>query len=362
MTVTEDVKARKISIRLEGFPRGRQRDLRTTFKFGNPGQLIILVNCFVAAGILTKAGDISLNPGPVNHTKRPSCSLCLKTIRRNQGEASCQAWNGLFRLKCMGISFEDSKCCDSCTVGGVIDAEEFTESENTAQPKLKSLSELLLSKGLKVCHQNIQSLLPKIDQVRVSLESHKGISILGITESHLSNNVCDTEIAIDGYKLYRKDRQNKRRGGGVLVCLADYLLALRREGLGKPDLEAIWVELIQPHSKGILLGTFYQPPDGSDFLDVEFMSSFENVLEVANAEMKEVIMMGDLKCNFLPGARCQGETRKLKSVLQSMNMTQVVNEPTRVIGESQTLTDIVCTSQQQNITSVKVVKSVLSDH
>ena len=37
MTVTEDVKARKISIRLEGFPRGRQRDLRTTFKFGNPG-------------------------------------------------------------------------------------------------------------------------------------------------------------------------------------------------------------------------------------------------------------------------------------------------------------------------------------
>lgn len=180
----------------------------------------------------------------------------------------------------------------------MIDAEEVTESENTAYPKLKSLSELSLSKGLKVCHQNIRSLLPKIDQVRVLLESHKGISILGITESHLSNNVCDTEIAIDGYKLYRKDRQNKRRGDGVLVYSADSLLALRREDLEKPDLETIWVELIQPHCKGILLGTFYRPPDGSDFLDVEFMSSFENVLEVANAEMKEVIIMGDLNCNF----------------------------------------------------------------
>ena len=84
--------------------------------------------------------------------------------------------------------------------------------------------------------------------------------------------------------------------------------------------------LIQPHSKGILLRTFYRPPDGSDFLDVEFMSSFENVLEVANAEMKEVTVMGDLTCNFLPGARCQGETRKLQSILQSMNMTQVVKE------------------------------------
>lgn len=40
------------------------------------------------------------------------------------------------------------------------------------------------------------------------------------------------------------------------------------------------------------------------------MSSFENVLEVANAEMKEVIVIGYFNCNFLPGARCQGETKK----------------------------------------------------
>ena len=43
-------------------------------------------------------------------------------------------------------------------------------------------------------------------------------------------------------------------------------------------------------------------------------------------------------------------------------MTQVVNEPRRVTRESQTLIDIICTSQPQNITLVKVVKSALSDH
>ena len=64
------------------------------------------------------------------------------------------------------------------------------------------------------------------------------------------------------------------------------------------------------------------------------MSSFENVFEVANAEIKDVIVMGDFNFNFLPGARCQGETRKLKSIFQSMNMTQVVNEPKRVTRES----------------------------
>ena len=64
---------------------------------------------------------------------------------------------------------------------------------------------------------------------------------------------------------------------------------------------AIWIERIEPHSKRILLRTFYRPPDGSYFLDVEFMSSFENILEVANAEKKDVIIMADLRanvCNF----------------------------------------------------------------
>ena len=67
------------------------------------------------------------------------------------------------------------------------------------------------------------------------------------------------------------------------------------------------------------------------------MSSFEIVLVVANAEKKEVIIMGDLNCNLSSDARCQGETKKLKSILQSMNMTQIVNEPTRVTRESQTV-------------------------
>ena len=116
------------------------------------------------------------------------------------------------------------------------------------------------------------------------------------------------------------------------------------------------------HQKGFCWEHFIVPPDGSDFLDAEFTSSFEHVLEVANAEKKEVIIMGDLNCNFSPGARCQGEAKKLKSILQSMNMTQVVNEPRRVTRESQTLIDIICTSQPQNITLVKVVKSALSDH
>ena len=46
MAVTRDLQAREISFRLEGFLSERKRDLKTTLKIGNPGQLIKLVNFF----------------------------------------------------------------------------------------------------------------------------------------------------------------------------------------------------------------------------------------------------------------------------------------------------------------------------
>ena len=57
-----------------------------------------------------------------------------------------------------------------------------------------------------------------------------------------------------------------------------------------------------------------------------------------------------------------GRNKEAQEHSKSMNMTQVVNEPTRVTREYQTLIDVICTSQPQNIMSVKVVNSALSDH
>ena len=113
---------------------------------------------------------------------------------------------GFFHLKCIGTSFEDSKCCGTCSEGKV-DITPGGDNEEITYPKLEGLSELLQMKGLKVCHQNIRSLLPKIDEVRALIGSHKGIGILGVTESHLSKDISDSEIRLQGYKVYRKDRQ-----------------------------------------------------------------------------------------------------------------------------------------------------------
>ena len=67
----------------------------------------------------------------------------------------------------------------------------------------------------------------------------KGLDILAVIESWANDNIADSELQINGYTLYRKDRNSVRddRGGGVLLyikseytsCNHDKLNSLSRE-------------------------------------------------------------------------------------------------------------------------------------
>ena len=70
------------------------------------------------------------------------------------------------------------------------------------------------SKGLHFVHLNINSILPKIDELRQIVKTTNA-AIIGITESKLDSATFDPEISIEGYNIIRKDRN--RHGGGV-VC------------------------------------------------------------------------------------------------------------------------------------------------
>ena len=59
-------------------------------------------------------------------------------------------------------------------------------------------------------------------QKRCELELQIGIrniDIAAITESWATGDVSDSELAIDGYVLYKKDRKSCRnaKGGGILI-------------------------------------------------------------------------------------------------------------------------------------------------
>ena len=68
------------------------------------------------------------------------------------------------------------------------------------------------SKGLHLIHLNINSLLPKIDEL-CNIAKCSSTAVIGITETKLGNTVSDSEVTIDGYSIVRNEKN--RKGGGV---------------------------------------------------------------------------------------------------------------------------------------------------
>ena len=74
------------------------------------------------------------------------------------------------------------------------------------------------NKGLQFVHININSLLPKVDELRY-LTKLSNASIVGIGETKLDDFILSSDIEIEGYDRLRPDRSH--RVAVLLVILRD---------------------------------------------------------------------------------------------------------------------------------------------
>ena len=78
------------------------------------------------------------------------------------------------------------------------------------QDTLQYLNEwkVFKNRGLNFIHLNINSLLPKIDELRYIAKSTNA-AVIGICESKLDASVLDPEISINNYKILRCDKNRQ---------------------------------------------------------------------------------------------------------------------------------------------------------
>ena len=90
---------------------------------------------------------------------------------------------------------------DSSSIHSDSVLDNDTELENVSVPFLEHVNRLVF------CHQNIQSLLPKIHKLQLLLNQCKQQSlVLGISESWLDSTIADSVVALPGYDIHRRDR------------------------------------------------------------------------------------------------------------------------------------------------------------
>ena len=105
-------------------------------------------------------------------------------------------------------------------------------------------------KGLKMAHLNINGLSFKIDYVKFLLHQTK-INVFSICETKINDTITDLDLKIDGYVLYRHDRN--RNGGGVLFYINENLDSHPLKHLQCENIESLWVKLCLKKSKPLYL-------------------------------------------------------------------------------------------------------------
>ena len=115
----------------------------------------------------------------------------------------------------------------------------------------------------------------------------------------------------------------------------------------------MWLELFFPKSRGILLGTYNRPPN----ITLEFFDYLGDTLERVSAENKEINICGDFNCPLNNST----VTKKLKSLLCSHGLSQIMESPTRVTKDNLSLIDLILTNFPDNIMKHSVIPLELSD-
>ena len=130
--------------------------------------------------------------------------------------------------------------------------------------KINSIGTLNKTKGFKILHVNVRSLLKKIDQFRMML-ADVDLDVKSISETWLNESVSSKSVELDRYRLYRQDRDfsgvAKKRGGGLLTYIhADHAAnsePLLELSTASKDIEAQWSIIHRPHCKDTVICNVY---------------------------------------------------------------------------------------------------------
>ncbi|MCG8092513.1 MAG: hypothetical protein JAZ17_02615 [Candidatus Thiodiazotropha endolucinida] len=206
-----------------------------------------------------------------------------------------------------------------------------------------------LSNHLSILHINIQSLYPKLDQVKCEAQSY---DIIVFTESWLKPDIKDENITIENFMPPQRADRVDRPGGGVVIYAKDSLFLKRRKDLEIRGLEAVWVE-IKVKSKILLVGGFYRPPNSNnDYFDL----IAESVDRAHNANISDILITGDFNYNML-----SGENNRIKDLIYQYNLKQIITEPTHFTENSSTLIDLFLISNEANVLYSEVIDPFIPD-
>lgn len=207
----------------------------------------------------------------------------------------------------------------------------------------QSLGELLRdvfhknSKLFNVCHINAQSIPAHLSDLLESFDS-ACINAVLVSETFLKPSLPSSFFPIPGYVLVRNDRTGKGNGGVAiyLKCNISYKVVCQSPSFYSASPEYLFLEV--DFGSKVLLGVVYCPPNITT--SNKYLDKLESVLENLTSDYTHSIVMGDFNTCLLSNPK----SSKLKNIIESVNLNILNSEPTHHTATSDTLLDLIITS------------------
>ena len=210
-------------------------------------------------------------------------------------------------------------------------------------------------------YTNANSLMGKMEELRERVKRNK-YGIVTITETWANEQVNDAELTIDGYTMYRKDRQipvNKRtiKGGGILIYVKEDLDSVLSTRFTQSAFqESLWVE-VKASGGCFLLGVCYRSPLSTAQNDDELLQLLDEAVETIGAS--HLLLLGDFNyphidfANNKVNAGEESSAFKFFTKTQDLFLIQHIEECTRVRqGQKPSLIDYLFTEEDNLIDDI----------
>ena len=226
-----------------------------------------------------------------------------------------------------------------------------------------TLRDLEQTKGIKILHLNVRSLLKKIDQLKIYFDNSK-LDVVTLSETWTKSSVHSQLLQIEGFETIRQDRNlqktNKKTGGGLITYIKtskfpDYSV-LDKLSTSDSDIEAQWIKIKRIHCKNIIICNLYRPPSGRLENALDYLTS---CIKKMNRNKCNIYIIGDLNINYLN--KSTRVYKKLNFFQKSNGLNQIINDTTRHNDKSSTLLDLILTDDCQ-VAECGTLDMMISDH
>ena len=161
----------------------------------------------------------------------------------------------------------------------------------------------------------------------------------------------------------------ERRGRGV-ACYIRNDLSYDVKSYFLKDIENIFLELLLPNTKPIVVGTIYCPPNQTNFMEI-----FNENLSKVDTNNVETYILGDFninlwqnghyvfqKHNFLSCLSVPNDVKNYFDFCIMFGLKQLIESPTRTTCSSSSIINHILESFTDRVTQQRILNVGLSDH